>query len=673
MSKQKIKENELRIVSHWHQKFKESMVAKAPYTKRWNSYFDAYNGDYNKNTSLPDYKSNLVSNYIFSTVETIRPIMLDNDPKFQAMPRQPEGMPFSQDLNETFLYEWDRESMSTKLYRELINCLVTGNYVFFVPWDSQEKQIKAIPVNPLNLFPDPLATSVEDAEYIIYASYHNVLALKRKFPNKAKELVGGNVNYGELVHDNNKNSNTDNQVLVLEVWSRDHETLEDTKEKGEKGLKYPNGRVTTVCPDLGVLLTDKANPYKDGAFPFVQGKDYDVPGKFWGEGEVAQLLSPQKYMNELSNAIIDNAKATANMPWIIDKNAGIPNGGITSRPGLIIRKNQGAEVRREQAPSMPAYVQQTVDTMKNDMEQISGIFDTLKGNSETGVYTAQGILALQEAGQARIRLKVKLMEETLGRLGQMWFSRMNQFWQEDRWTRMTRLDGTYDFKRLRKDALQQEYDIKILAGSTMPVNKGAMLDFMIRLAQTQMPDGQALVDREAVSQYLPNEVKSALIQRTQGQNLQVEKQMEEMNGAMQELGSSLQQMGQELQQIAQESKSNDDQTMKVIEELAGAVEKIGGDILQTQKENDKIRSEKEAEEKNNALRNESYNSGYGDAERLLRDSADEDAEGMTEDLGEEDDMGLGLPDDILEGMHNMSDDELALLIQSNPELAELLE
>ena len=28
-----------------------------------------------------------------------------------------------------------------------------------------------IPVNPFNLFVDPLATSVEDAEYIIYASY----------------------------------------------------------------------------------------------------------------------------------------------------------------------------------------------------------------------------------------------------------------------------------------------------------------------------------------------------------------------------------------------------------------------------------------------------------------------------------------------------------------------
>ena len=49
-------------------------------------------------------------------------------------------------------------------------------------------------------------------------------------------------------------------------------------------------------------------------------KNYDVPFKFWGVGEVEQILSPQIYVNELTNQIIDNAKNTANMQWIIDKN-----------------------------------------------------------------------------------------------------------------------------------------------------------------------------------------------------------------------------------------------------------------------------------------------------------------------------------------------------------------
>lgn len=672
VAKKKQNVEEAKLASHWDMKFKEAMVAKAPYTKRWNMYIEAYNGSYNKHTSVPEYKSDFNANYIFSIIETIRPIMLDNDPKFQAMPRQKEGMAYSTDINETLSYEWDRETMSTKLFRELINGLTIGNYIFFVPWDSKEKNVKSIPVSPFNLFPDPLATSVDDAEYLIYPKYINAMTLKRMYPERADEISGGAVDYSELVNDNGRESNVDNQVLVLEAYSRDHETFEENSETGERKAKYPNGRVTVLAPKLGLVFSDKPLPYNDGVFPFVHGKDYDVPGKFWGEGEVAQLLSPQKYMNELNNSILDNAKSTANMPWIVDKNAGIPKGGITSRPGLIIRKNQGSEVRRAEAPNMPAYVVNAVDTIKNDMEQVSGIFDSLKGNSETGVYTAQGILALQEAGQARIRLKVKLMEETLGRLGKMWFSRMNQFWKDEKWIRTTRLDGTYDFKKMKADALKQQYDIKIMAGSTMPVNRGAMLDFMIRLAQTQMGDGQPLVDREAVAEYLPMEVKSALLSRSQGRGMALEQQIQQMAQQMQEMGQQLtqqvQEVQQQMQQVVEETKANDEQTMEIVEELTSAVETVNKEIVQVQAENDKLKQEKLEEEKTKQIESDSYNSGYNDAEKLSSGES-----GITEDLGEESDMGLELPPDILEGIENMTDDELALLIASNPEIADLLE
>lgn len=686
MSKQAITD-EIKLASHWNHKFKESMVAKAPYTKRWNEYFDAYNGDYFKGKNLPDYKSDLNANYVFSTIETIRPIMVDNDPKFQAMPRQPEGMQFSTDLNEVFSYEWDREKMNTKLYRELINGLVTGTYIFFVPWDSEEKQVRAIPVSPFNLFPDPLATSVEDAEYLIYATYKNVLELKRLFPSKADKLHGGNVNYGELVHDNNRDANVDNQVLVLEVWSRDH-IVEANKMTNTGSI----GRVTVVCPDLGIVLSDKKIPYNDKKFPFVVGKDYDVPGKFWGEGEVAQLLSPQKYMNELNNAIIDTAKTTANSPWIVDNNAGIPVGSITNRQGLVVRKNPGTDVRREQPAQMPGYVINAVETMKEDIAQISGIFDSLKGDSATGVYTAQGILALQEAGQARIRLKVKLMEEMLGELARMWFSRMVQFWKEDRWVRTSFTDGTHDLKLLKKEAFEYEYDIRILAGSTMPVNRGAMLDLMIRLAQTPMSDGQALVDREAVAQYLPAEVRSAMLGRMGERKLELEQQIQEMQMMMQqaiegigqqmqqmqeELGGGLQQLGQEVQQIVQETQANDKQTMEVIEDMAEAIEHLGGEILQIQSDSDTIKKTQEEEAKINQIKSDSYNSGYGDAERLLASESMEDegalgGESPLEGLGDNS-LGLDIPEDILRGLEALSDDELKLLLKTNPELADLLE
>ena len=68
--------------------------------------------------------------------------MLDNNPKFQSMPRQPEAMEFCNDVQEGLMYEWDRESMNVKLYKELINVLVLGTAVFYIPWDAEDKKFE---------------------------------------------------------------------------------------------------------------------------------------------------------------------------------------------------------------------------------------------------------------------------------------------------------------------------------------------------------------------------------------------------------------------------------------------------------------------------------------------------------------------------------------------------
>lgn len=671
MNKGTKQEEEQTLASLWQHRFKKAMIHKMPYVKKWQDYWDAYNGDYFKNKKQPDYKSDLASNYVFSTVETIRPLMLDNNPTFETIPRTPEGMGFSHDLQQVLSYEWDREGANLKLYKDLITLLVTGNTVYFVPWNKQEKNTKLVTVNPLNLFPDPLATCVDDAEYLIYASYKNVERLKRRFPKRAKELTGSSVNYSELVHENDHNASVDNQVLVLEVWTRNYEEEANEKTNYNKENEYPNGRVITMCPELGIVLKDVENPYQDGEFPFVVLKDYDVPGKFWGEGEVAQLLSPQKHMNELNNAIIDNAKTTANMPWIVDKNAGIGYGKITGRPGLVIRKNPGSEVRREVPPNMPLYVINAVETFKQDMEQISGIFNTVKGNSETGVYTAQGVLALQEAGQLRVRIKVKVMEEGLAKVARLFYSRMKQFWQEDRWLMIVKDEGKQDMKKFTRRVLEHEFDIHVSAGSTMPVNKSAMLDLMIRLAQTPMPDGQNLVDREAVVEYLPPEIRATMLERMEEKDVSMQQMQEELQMAVQGMQEMAQQLEQQLEELRKESEANDDQHIQMIEEIAKALEELQERIIQTQGAHDTLENEKKEQDKIDKVKKEAYNRGYSDSESTIQEEmGDPDVEGLEGAMGLEDQTGV--PTDLLDLVESMSEEELAQFIEEFPELAPIL-
>ena len=575
-------DKEKKLCEWVYSKFKQSYVAKAPLMKKWQEYMSAYEGTYFKNESRPDYKSNQVSNLVFSTIEAIRPIMTDNNPKFIAVPTSPEGQEFSTDVQMALDFEWEREKLATKLPAQLIPMLVYGTAVWFVQWNGKEGEygnINIKPIDPFNIFPDPLAENIDNSEYIVYATYKNANQLKQMFPNKASAIEGSRINMSELVANRDENdSQEENQVLVLEMWCRDWTTM-DENVKDEQVLKYPKGRVITCLPELGIILDDKKNPYKDGKFPFVLMKNYDVPFKFWGVGEVEQILSPQIYINELTNQIIDNAKSTANMQWIIDKNSGIGQGKLTNRPGLVIRKNPGSEVRRDTPPPMPTYVRETIDVMKADIQDISGVLDSLKGEKQTGVVAASAILALQEASQSRIRLKIKIMESNLSELANMVYSRMQQFWKLDRWVRITDIEGNPLFREIGQRVLQNDYDLKVQAGSTMPVNKNAMMDLMIRLAQTNAEDGLPVVDRKAILEYLPVGDKKAITERfselqakqeqQQLEQQQAEQQLQQQQLAQQQQGmmtedrQNVQQLGQMMQQFLQTL----DMTSKQVDEL----------------------------------------------------------------------------------------------------------
>ena len=682
-------EKERKLVEWVYSKFKQAYVAKAPLMDKWKEYMSAYKGTYFQNKNLPDYKSNEISNHVFSTIETIRPIMTDNNPKFLAVPSTPAGMEFSADVQTALDYEWDREKMPLKLPAQLIPMLVYGNAVWFVQWDGKDGEygnISIKPVDPFNIFPDPLAESIDNSEFLVYATYRNANQIKQQFPEKANAIEGSRITMSELVAERDNNDTQDaNQVLILEMWCRDWVTMDETVE-GKKQLKYPKGRVITCLPELGILLSDKKNPYKDGKFPFVLMKNYDIPFEFWGVGEVEQIMSPQHYVNELTNQIIDNAKNTANMQWIIDKNSGIGQGKLTNRPGLVIRKTPGSEVRRDTPPAMPSYVRDQIEILKKDIQDISGVFDSLKGEQQGSVTAASAILALQEASQARIRLKIKLMEASLSELAQIVYSRMQQFWKLDRWVRVTDVEGNPSFREIGTQVLSNDYDLKVMAGSTMPVNRNAMLDLMIRLAQTNGEDGLPLVDRKAVLEFLPTGDKKAITdrfaelqaqqQQAQQQQLQQEQQMQ-MQQAQQQKGELDQSVTEQVMSMLQQVVQASDLTSKQVDELIMDKEQRDKKEYESQIEekgykrglkDGKVQSKEEKEE---VTPNEEASDVNEEEKKMLEEQLLSENAQMEEALNSQQ-----IPDEVLQELLALAQQDPEMfreILQNYPQLAEMLQ
>ena len=614
------------LASYVFQKFNEAFSAKRKLMDEWQSYWDAYNGDDGSSVALPDYKSNSKSNFIFSTLETVRPIMMDGRPKFEVVSTIEEAREYAKKIDFALTGEFYRAGVMHKLETQLITMLVTGNMVFYQPYNKRKKEIELIEVNPLNIFPDPMATNIDNAEYIIHAMYLNEDVLKKGFPAHASKIEGGNIQYAELAPKTDENErNVVNQVLVLEMWWRDY-----TKEENE------NVRQTIVCPELNLTLYDGISEYKDNSIPFTIIKCYEVPFSFWGVGDVKRLMSPQTQINELNNAVVDNAKHTANVPWIIDKNAGIPKGALTDRPGLIIRKNPGTEVSRPSPPNMPAYVVNKIVEFKDDIENISGVYSAMRGTNQQGVYTAQGILSLQEAGQARTRLKVKTMEDGMARMASVWVNRMKQFWKGDKVVKVLDSDGQPLFDKITREVLDYDYTIHIRAGSTMPMNKSAMFDLMIRLAQTPAEDGLPMADRRAVMEYMPGFDAKCMLERFEEINKQ--RQQDQLNEE-EHVGKHTEEEG-------------------ILEQLIKEVSAINQELLEVRKKLE----EKDEEAELDKLKDDAYNVGYKDANEEVTTTEQESASIDESKLTPE----------VLEMIEGLDDAELMELLQEAPELEQLI-
>lgn len=663
LSKDKKKRNkeipqfEKNLASDILKKFREAMLAKQSYTERWFTYLNAWNNSLYEKQDMPSYKTNHVSNFVYSTIESMRPVLFDQNPKFEAIPVTAEGMDYSNDINTILDWEWNKTNMQEICLANSIYTFALGTSIIMLTYQYKDNpksdidgEVVPIKISPFNLYPDPLATCVEDAEYIIYANYMHVNILKSKYPEKAEFLQGSDVNYSELVNDRNDNARIDNQVLVLEMWCRDYTTIDD--EEGKKVKKYPKGRVIITAPELGIILEDKENPYDTGRFPFFLFKDIDVPFQFWGEGEIKWLMSPQRQINDLYNQIIDNAKHTANMQWFVDKNAGIAKGELTNRPGLIIRKNPGAEIRRDSPPSMPMYVQQMTETLKNDIEVISGIHDVTRGQTPSGIQSASAIIALQEAAQIRMRLKVTLHENALGVLGTEWLERIKQFWKFNRlipkkvdetskladmrlngaemqaFPPLNTTESSYEMVEVSKEKqLSHDYIIKVVGSNVMQHSRANMLDQMIRLMQTPAEDGMPCVPREAVLDYLPDVNKQLVMQYYQ-------KLKEER-----------------IQQEQQQGVNNE--AMQQIQMLTQQVQELGQVVGQVQS-----RVQAEDEERNkNEIMSQGYQQGMNEAQ-MMQTQLDKSGQ---------------LPPELLQEIAGMDDETLGMLLQKHPELPEMIE
>ena len=666
------------IVLNVKEKYKNAYDSKAGKMKQWQTNYKAYTGELFERGSKNKKLGNAIPNHIFATVETVKPIMVTNPPKNIVLPTSEDGFEKAMLIQEALDYEWKRTKLLPRILDALTNELVYGNMIIGLFWNQKSNKglgnVEPVIISPFNFFIDPMAETIDEAEYCMYATYKNLGELTKHYPDKAEELSNAaSSDVDENLTMGRDTTNAKNQLLYIECYLRDY-SIDESIEEEEDGtkykvrkMKYPKGRRVIIAGD--VLLQDGENPYDDGKFPFVATQCYKLPGKFWGMSEVEELITIQTEMCALYNSLIDNAKLNGN-PWVIkDKNSGVDGNSLTNVPGLVVTKNPGSEVKREAPPAMPSYIQQVIQDLKYDVQVVSGVFDATRGERPTSITSGVAIQALQDSSQGRIRLKTQQLENMLSELGSMWLSRMQQFWNVPRTIRIMGgktepneipliIDGQpVQFKEVVRDEIDGDFDVIIQTGSTMPVNKSARLETVLQLAQTIAEDGMPVVDRRTIIEYCELDNAEDILRRFEEQ---AQKNAEEQ---------AQQQQNQQELMLLQEQ--NDMANIQMNQKNQMEAKQLDIEAKKQEKQMDIEAKMQEKllditmQEKQASMQNQNPENG---GEKTLQEN-DKNVESKVDKINLEN-MTI---EELLQYVGTLSEEQLQQLVQAQPEILEVLQ
>jgi hypothetical protein len=143
-----------------------------------------------------------------------------------------------------------------------------------------------------------------------------------------------------------------------------------------------------------------------------------LPREFFGVSEVEQLESPQRIFNKLINASLEILALMGNPIWVVSTDSGVNAHKLVNRTGLVVEKEPGSEVRREEGVQLSPTVLSLVDRLESWFNGVAGTQDVSRGEAPASVTASSAIEQLMDASRTRIKQKQRNLDATVRDLGQ---------------------------------------------------------------------------------------------------------------------------------------------------------------------------------------------------------------------------------------------------------------
>tara|TARA_R100001594_G_scaffold1363_1_gene5884 strand:- start:5728 stop:8028 length:2301 start_codon:yes stop_codon:yes gene_type:complete len=278
---------------------------------------------------------------------------------------------------------------------------------------------------------------------------------------------------------------------------------------------------------------------------------------------VSPLIGKQREVNKAHQLLIHNASLGSSLRWLHEE------GSIdtdywekySSSPGALLPIRPGAvpPTAVQPAPLNSAFFQ-IVQTSKQDMEYLAGIYSSMMGDTGSQHETYRGMLAMDEYGTRRIKQWMNnALEPGLKQLGILVKQYTQTVYTAHKVFRIVQPSALQEQRQIEinipvyndfgeatgklKDYGAAKFDIRIVAGSTMPVNRWAYLAELKEMMQLGIVDDIAVLAETDLRNKEQIAKRKSVYSQLQGQLQGLQEQLKNSAGTIETLERQLVQAG----------------------------------------------------------------------------------------------------------------------------------
>jgi hypothetical protein len=352
----------------------------------------------------------------------------------------------------------------------------------------------------------------QEAKGTFITTYPTAWELKQLFPKDADEIretETGESYDTEKPHDQDGSTKRyagtvrvvqyfvwdNSKEKVVEPDSEDPKTGELIPGKKYEKLKYPCGRLIRFCPDLHLLLEDRAaeddgETPTDGLpvgklnyFPIATFIPFPVSHSVYGKCKGTPLRGLQASDTQMIQQLLINIRACAGAKIISVEGNIVNPENYTDMPGEIIMVRSLSQTQRQGAPNIVGEIANGIAMIERRAEKLSGANDAAQGMAPTANSSGRQVLALQAGSQMVLAPNKMLFRLFMIRQWKQILDLMRLVYKTGRYIRVRDEDGVppvlpFDFSKVIISI-----DCDVSDESMRPVSPEARLQEQIQLSQ----------------------------------------------------------------------------------------------------------------------------------------------------------------------------------------------